>query len=156
MCDSVMILVDADAMPKQAMAICRTLAAQYSCNLTTVSSIRHELVGDNHVTVDASPQAADMEIVRRVRSGVRTLVITQDYGLAALILGKGAKCLSPTGREYTNENIDLLLAERAIHGHLRRTKKMKIRGPKARSMDDDRRFEENLRRILRDLQSKMD
>lgn len=145
---SIEILVDADAMPKQAMVITKEVAKTFHAQVTTVSSIRHELHGENHVTVDASPQATDMEIVRRISDTRQTVVITQDYGLAALALTRRATAISPSGRIYTTETIDDLLAERAIHARLRHGGRLKIRGPKPRSKDDDRAFEAALTTLL--------
>ena len=34
------------------------------------------------------------------------IVITQDYGLAAMCLAKGAFVLNQNGKEFTDENID--------------------------------------------------
>lgn len=145
------MFIDADAMPKRALAIARKLAADFDVGFTTVSSIRHELSGEGHVTVDASPQATDMEIVRRIQSNVPTCVVTQDYGLAALVLARGAHALSPTGRVYTEDNIDALLAERAVSAQLRKSRKVRLRGPRARTIEDDTLFERHLRQLLEEM-----
>ncbi len=41
-------------------------------------------------------------------------VVTQDYGVAAMALGKGAYCIHQSGRWYTNNNIDELLMQRHV------------------------------------------
>ena len=47
-------------------------------------------------------------------------MVTQDWGLAAVVLGKGAAALSPTGQVYQKETIDFLLEERNMKAKYRR------------------------------------
>lgn len=70
--------------------------------------------------------------------------------MAALALARSAKAISPIGRIYTHENIDLLLAERALHAKLRRSPKVRVKGqgPRPRTLEDDERFEQALLSIL--------
>ena len=49
--------------------------------------------------------------------------MTQDYGVAAMILGKGAYGIHQSGKWYTNENIDQMLMERHLAKKARNTKK---------------------------------
>ncbi|WAH36098.1 YaiI/YqxD family protein [Alicyclobacillus dauci] len=142
------IFVDADATPKPVLSITHRLGQQHAAQVITVSSINHHIEGENHIQVDASPQATDMEIVRRIRADRKTVVITQDYGLAAMVLARNAKAVSPGGKIYTPDNIDSLLAERAISAKLRRSGKVRMRGPKARTEADNERFERALSEIL--------
>ena len=44
----------------------------------------------------------------------RDIVVTQDYGVAAMALGKGACGIHQNGRWYTEENIDQMLMERHL------------------------------------------
>ena len=67
--------------------------------------------------LDSTPQAADIEIFNRLRQG--DIVITKDYGLASLVLGKNGKAMSPSGFMYTKQNIEILLQQRYINGILR-------------------------------------
>ena len=76
------------------------------------------------------------------------IVVTQDYGVAALALGKGAKAIHQSGRWYTDENIDGLLMERHMAKVARRRSKNHLKGPAKRTDEDDRRFEEGFRRLL--------
>lgn len=133
------VYVDADAMPRDALAAIIRLGEQYKAYVVTVSSIRHEIQGVNHITVDPDPQATDMKIVSLLKPDFPSVVVTQDYGLAALVLGKHAAAVSPAGFEYTHDNIDRLLAERAIHAHERRMTG-RTKGPKPRSDEQRRRF----------------
>jgi uncharacterized protein YaiI (UPF0178 family) len=63
-------------------------------------------------------------------------------------LGKEAKCLSPSGREFRSDRIEFLLEEREVKAKLRRSGR-RTKGPKKRTSEDDRRFEMNLERMLR-------
>lgn len=146
----VKVFVDADAAPKDVVASARRLAAVYHADVVTVSSINHMLEGEGHISVDAHPQAVDMVIIGEIKTGEPTIVITQDYGLASLALGKGAKAISPKGTEYTADNIDLLLFERALHAHERRATG-RNKGPKARTKADQAKFAANLESMLRSI-----
>ncbi|PWI56950.1 YaiI/YqxD family protein [Sulfoacidibacillus thermotolerans] len=141
------IWVDADACPRGALAIIKEQAMLHGIEITTVSNYNHDLQGSNHLTVDASAQAADMAIVSRMIKG--DLVITQDYGLAALALARQGMAISPMGQEFTPQNIDHLLTMRAINAKVRRSSKhAKIRGPSARTREDDLNFQHTLIEVL--------
>jgi len=70
------------------------------------------------------------------------IVVTQDWGLAALVLGKGAFAISPSGRIFSEDNIDFLLEERSLKAKFRRAGG-RTKGPSARTREDDRRFQES-------------
>ncbi len=123
------------------------LAKQFNVAVITVSSVNHQFDRPNHITVDPHPQAVDMEIVGRLEKGGSYIVVTQDYGLAALALGQGAQAVSPHGLIFTAENIDRLLFERDIHTRERRVTG-RSRGPKARTTKDKAQFEQALTRML--------
>lgn len=141
------ILVDADACPRNVLAIADQLSKDLGWQLITYASINHQLGGPNHVVVDAEPQAVDMRIANETHSN--DIVITQDIGLAALILGKRAKALSPHGRIYRMETISFQLEERNEKARFRRGGG-RTRGPAARTHDDDLRFGESLRILMED------
>ncbi len=135
------ILVDADACPKPVLQICFRLARKYNLAVWTVASFNHNIDSDHHIVVGNASQEADLKIMNLTKPG--DIVITQDWGLAAMVLGKGAKCLSPMGREYNIATMDFLLEEREVKAKLRRAGG-RTRGPKKRSIEDDKRFEQSL------------
>ena len=139
------ILVDADACPKTALAICQQIARQAGIPVWTVASFNHHIVSDNHIVVGSSRQEADMKIINLTQSG--DVVITQDWGLAALVLGKKAVAVSPSGREYRPDRIEFLLEERETKAKLRRSGG-RTKGPKKRSPEDDQTFSDRLVQIL--------
>ena len=59
-----------------------------------------------------------MYVVNNCSSG--DIIVTQDYGVAALCLPKGARCISPSGYIFNEENIERLLFERHIKSEIRR------------------------------------
>lgn len=123
------IYVDADACPVKSEVL--EAAKLFSQPVVFVASFAHALptaTEARNVQVDASPQAADMYIVNQARRG--DLVVTGDFGLAAIALGKGCYVISFTGREYTQSNIDLLLEERHFSAKVRRAGG-RTKGPKA-------------------------
>jgi uncharacterized protein len=141
----VKILVDADACPRSVLEICMTIGRRHNIPVWTVASFNHRIESDHHSVVGSDPQEADIKIINVTEAD--DIVISQDWGLAAMVLGKGAKCLSPTGREYRPDRIDFLLEEREIKAKIRRGGG-RTRGPKKRTREDDQRFEVSLEEMI--------
>ena len=81
--------------------------------------------------------------------GRSDIVVTQDYGVAAMILGKGAYGIHQSGKWYTDENIDRMLMERHISKKVRRSKsRHHLKGPARRTAEDDTRFEKSLEQLI--------
>ena len=139
------ILVDADACPVKEIIL--RLAKRRNIPVTMVIDTSHEL-DDGYstiITVDKGSDSADYAI-----TGMTTchdVIVTQDYGLAAMILAKGASALDQNGLIYTSENIDSLLERRYIGQKIRRGGG-RTKGPKKRTREDDERFEVVLGRML--------
>lgn len=97
--------------------------------------------------IGAGADAVDFALVGLCQKG--DLVVTQDYGVAAMILGKGAYGIHQSGKWYTDENIDRMLMERHISKKIQRSKsKYHLRGPAKRTAEDDARFEELLEQMI--------
>ncbi len=139
------VLIDADACPRQALTIAQRLCEEHGWLCITYASTNHQLSGPFHVTVDAEPQAVDMKIANDVRAG--DIVVTQDTGLAAMILGKRAQALTPHGHIFDQENIVFQLEVRNEKARFRRGGG-RTKGPAARTGEDDRRFAEALGRLI--------
>lgn len=145
------ILVDADACPVKDIIL--KVAGESGIAVTMVASIAHQLdYGDmaTVIRVDSAPQAVDMVIINM--SGPQDIIVTQDYGLASLVLAKGAKALSPRGLVFTEKNIDDLLNQRYISGEIRRLGGRQ-RGPRAHTKEDNFCFEGNLRQIINEVKN---
>jgi uncharacterized protein YaiI (UPF0178 family) len=140
------ILVDADACPRPVLDICLKLGKKFDMEVWTVASFNHSIRSDNHFVVGNDSQEADLKIMNLTRAG--DVVITGDWGLAAVVLGKGAKCLSTAGREFRSDKIAFLLEEREVKARFRRGGG-RTKGPKKRTAGDDQRFESCLERIVR-------
>jgi uncharacterized protein len=139
------ILVDADACPKPVLRICLKVGHKYGVSIWTVASFDHHIESDHHIIVGTDPQEADLKIINSTEA--EDVVVTQDWGLAAIVVGKGARCLSPGGREFRPEKMEFLLEEREIKARFRRSGG-RTKGPKKRTSEDDRRFETGLEKIL--------
>lgn len=139
------LIVDADACPKVVLQICQRLGREHAVPVWTVASFNHNIVSDYHIVVGSDSQEADLKIINVTEAG--DIVITQDWGLAAMVLGKQAKCIGPSGWEYHPDKIEFLLEEREVKAKLRRGGG-RTKGPKKRTSDDDQAFETTLRRIF--------
>jgi uncharacterized protein YaiI (UPF0178 family) len=139
------VLVDADSCPVKDI-IERTgeslgIRVVFLVDRSHVLSSRSAEVA----TVDGGRDAVDFALVARTKRG--DVVVTQDYGVAAMVLAKGARVLDADGRVHTDATIDGLLHERWMSGRARRGG---ARGPHRakRTPEDDRRFEASFRRVL--------
>ncbi len=139
------IIVDADACPKAVLQICLKQGHKYGVPVWTVASFNHNIESDNHIIVGNSSQEADLKVINLTQRD--DIIITQDWGLASMVLGKQAKCLNPNGKEYTPNNIEFLLEERELKARHRRGGG-RTKGPKKRTSENDWNFETNLEIIL--------
>lgn len=139
------IIIDADACPKDVLQICINVAKGYGMPVWTVASFNHNIQSDHHVVVGNASQEADIRVMNLAQSG--DVAVTQDWGLAAMLLGKGVSCLTPDGREFCSNTIEFLLEEREAKAKFRRGGG-RTKGPKKRSPEDNRQFEVALQNIL--------
>lgn len=141
------ILVDADACP--VVPIVDHMAEKYGIPVILLCDTNHVLQSEYSEVkvIGAGADAVDFALVGLCQKG--DLVVTQDYGVAAMILGKGAYGIHQSGKWYTDENIDRMLMERHISKKIRRSKsKYHLRGPAKRTAEDDARFEELLEQMI--------
>ena len=140
------ILIDADACPVRRLV--REQAQKNHIPLIMVADDSHLLEDDyaTVITVSQGADAADYKLIELTSPG--DLVITQDYGVASMALGKGAADISNEGLIFTADNIDQLLFERYLGRRLRETGR---KSPKhrPRSSADDQTFLRSLTSILR-------
>ena len=140
------IYIDADACPVTRIA--ERIAKAHGIPVTLLCDTNHLLTSDYSTVrvVGAGADAVDFALINLCRRG--DIVVTQDYGVAAMALGKGAKAIHQSGRWYTDENIDLLLMERHLAGKARRSGKHHLKGPAKRTTEDDQRFAESFERLI--------
>ncbi|MBB6636242.1 YaiI/YqxD family protein [Cohnella thailandensis] len=144
------VVVDGDACPVKA-EIAQTVR---SCGATAllVSSYAHHLVSEPSVevvTVDSSDQAADLYIANALKP--TDVLVTGDYGLAAIGLARGAAVLTPRGRQISESDIGGLLEQRHLSAKMRRGG-ARTKGPRSFTDEDRDRFRHKLTFLLRDLQ----
>ena len=132
------ILVDADACPVKNLI--EKIAKQHGIPVTMLIDTSHILTSDYSeiVLVSKAPDAVDFALINRTSRG--DIVVTQDYGVAAMALGKGAYAIHPGGKLYTDGNIDVLLMERDIAKKCRRAGERVGGHAKKRTAADDERF----------------
>ncbi len=142
------IYVDADACP--VVRIVEKLAKKYEVSCTLLCDTNHVLSYDfsEVVIVGAGADAVDFKLISLLKRG--DICVSQDYGVAAMALGKGCFAIHQSGRWYTNENIDQMLMERHLAKKARRSsKKNHLKGPAKRTSEDDQRFEESFEKMIR-------
>ncbi len=141
------IYVDADACP--VIRQTEEIAEKYNIKTVLISDTNHILVSEYSkiITVDKGADSADFIIVNRCSKG--DIVITQDYGVAAMVLAKGGYPIHQSGKWYTNKNIDSMLMSRHIIKKAKKSKsKNHIKGPKKRTESDNVAFCESLERLI--------
>ena len=142
------ILVDADACP--AIRLVEKIAKAYEIPVVLLCDTNHVLESDYSEikVIGAGMDAVDFALVGMCSKG--DIVVTQDYGVAAMILGKGAYGIHQSGKWYTNENIDQMLMERHINKKARRASgKHHLKGLAKRTEVDDLRFAESFEKLVR-------
>lgn len=144
--DGPQILVDADACPVKG-EITRA-ARQFVLKVLLFVDTSHQLLAEygEVITVEKGRDSVDIALINRTRRG--DIVVTQDYGLAAMAVGRGAFALHPAGFVYHEGNLDRLLFERHLHGKIR-SAGGRTKGPKKRHPEEDMRFREALERVCR-------
>lgn len=141
------LFIDADGCPVVDIAL--RLAKQYGAACTLLCDTAHVLdrPGARTITVSKGADSVDFALVNLVRPG--DLVVTQDYGLAAMCLSRRAVPIHQDGMVYTNENIDSLLFFRAAAKKIRNAGG-RLKGPSRRTKDQDRAFASTLARLLQE------
>ena len=142
------VFVDADACPVTRLT--EEIAKKHSIPVMLLCDTNHVLTSDYSEVriIGAGADAVDLALINLCKSG--DIVVTQDYGVAALALGKGAKAIHQSGRWYTEENIDALLMERHLAKKARKSSKNHLKGPAKRSKDDDKRYADSFERMLQE------
>lgn len=141
------IYVDADACP--VTGIVEKIAQKYDIPVNLFCDTNRVLKSDYSKVfiIGAGADAVDIAVINHCEKG--DVVVTQDYGVAALALGKGAKAIHQSGRIFTNDNIDALLMQRYMSKKERMSNsKHHIKGPKKRTNEDDKNFEREFEKLL--------
>ena len=141
------IFVDADSCP--VVGIVEEIAKKYTIPVTLLCDTNHVISSDYSevIVVGAGADAVDYKLISMCHKG--DMVVSQDYGVAAMALGKGAYAIHQSGKWYTNENIDQMLMERHLNKKARRaSQKNHLKGPKKRTAEDDEYFRESFEKMI--------
>ena len=141
------IFVDADACP--VIRQVEDLAIKYNIPVTLLCDTNHVLTSEYSQIkiIGAGADAVDIALINLCQRG--DIVVTQDYGVAAMALGKGAMAIHQSGRWYTDENIDTLLMERHLAKKARRSSsRTHLKGPKKRTEEDNQHFRQSLEKMI--------
>ena len=146
------VFVDADACP--VVGIIEKVAREHNVPVTLLCDTNHVLSSDYSevIVVGAGADAVDYKLISICHKG--DIVVSQDYGVAAMALGKGAYAIHQSGKWYTNENIDQMLMERHLNKKVRRaSRKNHLKGPRKRTSEDNERFRESFEKMIQVLQN---
>ena len=141
------ILVDADACP--VVSIVERVAKEHNLPVTLLCDTNHVLSSDYSevIVVGAGADAVDYKLISICHKG--DIVVSQDYGVAAMALGKDVYAIHQSGKWYTNENIDQMLMERHLNKKARRAfGKNHLKGPRKRISEDDEHFRESFEKMI--------
>jgi uncharacterized protein YaiI (UPF0178 family) len=145
------IYIDADACPVTHIA--EEIARRHGIPVTILCDTNHVMNSDYSTVklIGAGADAVDLALINLCKAG--DIVITQDYGVAALALGKGALAVHQSGKCFTDDNIGGLLMDRHLAKKARRSGKHHLKGPAKRTEEDDRRFAESFERLIAELET---
>ena len=154
------IYVDADACP--VVRIVEKIAEKYTIPVTLLCDTNHVLQSNYSevIVVGAGADAVDYKLISMCHKGDN--VVSQDYGVAAMALGKGAYAIHQSGKRYTNDNIDRHLNKKArrasgknhIKGHTMSSghrfcaDRSGSGDPKKRTPEDDEHFSESFEKMI--------
>lgn len=146
--ENMKIYVDADACP--VVSIVEQVAEENKIPVTLLCDTNHVLNSaySEVKIIGAGADAVDFALINLCKKN--DIVVTQDYGVAAMALGKGAYAIHQSGKWYTDENIDRMLMERHLGKKARRASgRNHLKGPKKRTEEDNVRFRESFEKLVR-------
>ena len=139
------ILIDADGCPVVDLTI--NLSKGYNIPIIIMCDTSHIInkVGAETIVLSKGSDSVDFALVNKVSKG--DIIVTQDYGLAAMALSKGGYPINQNGMVYTNENIEQLLFTRHLHKKMRNSGQ-RTKGPRKRTKEYDAKFEKSFISLL--------
>ncbi|WP_297596082.1 YaiI/YqxD family protein [uncultured Cetobacterium sp.] len=145
------ILIDADACPVVDLTI--DIAKSFQKEVFIFCDNAHEIYRDFSKTfiITQGADAVDFALLSEVKEN--DIVVTQDFGLASMVLTKNAHAINQNGLIYNKFNIESLLFSRHMSQKLRNSGK-RTKGPKKRTKDDDLNFEQNFTDLLKKINKK--
>ena len=139
------IYIDADACPVIDIAVRLATACSVECVLICDTSHEISRGGVRTIVVEKGADSADIRLANMISRG--DIAVTQDYGLAALCLARGAVPVNQNGLVFTDSNIDELLYSRYVSKKIRNAGG-RLKGPSKRRPEQDKAFAEALKKLL--------
>ena len=141
------VYIDADGCPVVDITV--RLAAKYGVRCVIICDTAHriEREGAETIIVGQGADSADFRLVNLLQGG--DIAVTQDYGLAAMCLGKNGIVLNQDGKQYSDDNISGLLEFRAMGKKIRRSGG-RLKGASKRTARQDDDFARSLENILKE------
>jgi hypothetical protein len=139
------ILIDGDGCPVIDETIKISSLYNFECLILCDTSHVFERAGAKTLTFSKGADSVDFALVNLLKKN--DIVVTQDYGLAAMCLARNALPISQDGMEYTSDNIDSLLLARHTAKKIRSSGK-RLKGPKKRTKEQNKVFEERLKKLI--------
>ncbi|MGI6730806.1 MAG: YaiI/YqxD family protein [Anaerovoracaceae bacterium] len=144
------ILIDGDGCPVVDATARIARENKIECIILCDTAHYFQKEGAKTITVSRGADSVDFALVNMVDPD--DIVVTQDYGLAAMCLAKGAIPISQDGMIYTNENIDDLLMNRHMSKKARQAG-IRLKGNSKRRPSQDAKFEEQLKKVIMDVKA---
>lgn len=140
------IIIDADGCPVVDITI--RVVEKHGTECVIVCDTSHIFSTEKAkvITVDKGADSADFKVVNMAGEG--DIVVTQDYGLAAMCLARKAVPINQDGMIYTADNIEPLLQSRYTAKKIRNAGG-RLKGPKKRTAAQDKAFEECIEGMMK-------
>lgn len=140
------IFIDADGCPVVDQTI--SLARKYEVECVIICDTAHifNREGASTVVVEKGADSVDFKLVNMLSRG--DIAVTQDYGLAAMCLARGATPINQNGLVYNDKNIDELLFSRYVSKKVRQSGG-RLKGPPKRTKEQDEKFVKVMEELLK-------
>lgn len=139
------ILIDGDGCPVIDLAL--EIARRYAIEVIIFCDTSHhiEKVGAVTKMVTKGSDAVDFMLVNEAQA--EDVVVTQDYGLAAMVLAKKAQAINQNGLIFSDDNLSSLLFSRHVAKEVRR-QGGRTKGPKKRDAKQNEAFKASFTKLL--------
>lgn len=139
------IFIDADGCPVVDITVAIAKRNSIECYIICDTAHEFQKDGAKTVVVEKGADSVDFKLVNLVCAG--DIVVTQDYGLAAMCLARKAVPLSQNGLVFTDKNIDELLFSRYVSKKIRNAGG-RLKGPSKRTAEQDEKFRTALEKLI--------
>ena len=139
------VFIDADGCPVVDITLRLAKQANVDCIIICDTSHMFDKPGVRTITVPRGDDSVDFTLVNMIQKG--DIIVTQDYGLAAMCLARGTHPINQDGLIYDDSNIDRLLMQRHTAKKIRKAGG-RVKGPAKRVAEQDKVFEAKLSNLL--------